>query len=364
MISSRLDTISSTSPEPRRSRARIPWVALLALLVVGIILYRAATGSEGFDWLRFRSIIQEIDPAFAALAISFIILSYLGRAIRWEIMIRPLGPTPSIWRLFVGSSIGFTAIVLLGRPGEFVRPWWIARESRTPFSAQLAVWLFERIYDLLVVILFFGFGLIHLSGSNLVAKAGPKLRFVIASGGTAALVGAAVCLGLILAIRFLSDTQRRSLIGLVHKLPAPIASRLSPLAENFLSGTAACCDPRLQLLVIFYTFLEWLVIAACYWSVFQAFPFSRSLSFADVITLVGFVSFGAIVQLPGIGGGFQVACIVVLTQLYSMAIEEATSLALFLWALSFLIILPLGLALAFREGLSFSKLSHLDEETA
>lgn len=362
MISSHVGTISSNAPPATPRRGNIPWVALLVLCVVGYILYRAAAGSGGFDWARFSTTLKSLDPKFTALAILLIILTYFGRAIRWEVMIRPLGPTPSIWRLFVGTAIGFTAIVLLGRPGEFVRPWWIARESKTAFSSQLAVWFFERIYDLLVVILFFGFGLIHLAGSGIVSKAGPELRLVVSSGGTLALAGAGICLVCIFALRFLNQPQREGLIVLIDRLPSALANRIRPLAANFLSGVSACCDPKLQWLVIFYTLVEWLIIAACYWALFQSFPVTKFLTIADIITIVGIVSFGAVVQLPGIGGGMQVAAIAVLTQLFQLGLEEATSLAIMLWAISFTLIVPLGITLALREGLSFRSMRDLGQE--
>lgn len=362
MISSHVETISSESPPPSAKQASIPWAALLVLAVVGFILYRAAVGSGGFDWSRFNNSLLSLDPKFTLLAILFIILSYLGRAVRWEIMIRPLGASLSIWRMFVGTAIGFTAIVLLGRPGEFVRPWWIARASKTPFPSQLAIWLFERIYDLLVVILFFGYGLIHLARSGTVSKAGPELRFIVSSGGVAALVGAGVCLAFIFALRFLSPDQRGKLVGVIDWLPEPLALRLRPLANNFLVGAAACCDPKLQWLVIFYTVVEWVIIAGCFWAMFQAFPATSHLTIEDVITIVGLVSFGAVVQLPGIGGGMQVATIAVLTQLYSVSFEEASSLAILLWVITFVMIVPVGIFLALQEGLSFKKMRELNHE--
>jgi len=250
----------------------------------------------------------------------------------------------------------------MGRPGEFVRPWWIGKESKTAFSAQVAVWLFERIYDLLVVILFFGYGLIHLSKTGVVAKAGPELRLVVASGGAVALVGAGICLIFIFALRFLNETQRQGLIGMVDRLPEALATRLRPLAANFLAGASACCDPRLQWLVIFYTLIEWLIIAGCYWALFQAFPVTRFMTIEDVIAVVGLVSFGAVVQLPGIGGGMQVVAIAVLTQLFALSFEEASSLAIMLWVLSVVLIVPVGIVFALREGLSFSKMRELEQE--
>jgi uncharacterized protein (TIRG00374 family) len=362
MRSSRVNNISSTSSDAKSERGSIPWVALLALGVAGIILYRSSLGAGGFDFGRFSASFQSLDPKFSALAILFILLSYLGRAIRWEVMIRPLGPTPSLWRLFVGTVIGFTAVVLLGRPGEFVRPWLIGRESRTPFSSQLAVWFFERIYDLLVVVLFFGYGLTHLAKAEIVSSAGPELRYVISSGGVLALSGAAFALLFIFALRFLSASQRQGLLGLLDRLPYGVASRLRPVAANFLDGANACCQPRLQWLVILYTFVEWMIIAGCYWAIFQSFSATRGLTVPDVITIVGLVSFGAILQLPGIGGGMQVAAVAVLTQLFAIGFEEASSLALAIWAVSVTLIVPFGCILAVREGLSFNKLRHLGPE--
>ena len=132
MISSHVSTNSSISPKPAKKGPGIPWVALALLGVIGYVLYRAAAGSQGFDWVRFRTTLQSMDPWYCALAILFIILSYFGRAVRWEVMIRPLGPTPSLWRLFVGTAIGFTAVVLLGRPGEI----FFSRGLRQPSPAS------------------------------------------------------------------------------------------------------------------------------------------------------------------------------------------------------------------------------------
>ena len=46
------------------------------------------------------------------------------------------------------TLVGFTGIALLGRAGEFIRPYLIARRADLPFSSQLAVWGVERIFDL------------------------------------------------------------------------------------------------------------------------------------------------------------------------------------------------------------------------
>ena len=46
------------------------------------------------------------------------------------------------------TLIGFTGLALLGRPGELIRPYLIARRTNLTFSSQLAVWAVERIFDI------------------------------------------------------------------------------------------------------------------------------------------------------------------------------------------------------------------------
>ena len=45
------------------------------------------------------------------------------------------------------TMIGFTGLALLGRAGELIRPYLIARRQNLPFASQVAVWAVERIFD-------------------------------------------------------------------------------------------------------------------------------------------------------------------------------------------------------------------------
>ncbi len=84
---------------------------------------------------------------------------YYGRALRWRILMRPVKADPSLWNLFSATVIGFSAITVLGRPGEFVRPYLIAAKEKVSASSQMAALLLERIYDILIVLAIFGFAL-------------------------------------------------------------------------------------------------------------------------------------------------------------------------------------------------------------
>jgi hypothetical protein len=68
------------------------------------------------------------------------------------------------------------------------------------------------------------------------------------------------------------------------------------------------------------------------------------------------------VQIPGVGGGLQVAAVVVLTELFRVRLEPATSFAILLWILSFVVIVPVGLMVTVKEGLDWRSLRRMGRE--
>jgi hypothetical protein len=74
---------------------------------------------------------------------------------------------------------------------------------------------------------------------------------------------------------------------------------------------------------------------------------------------------GSMVQLPGVGGGSQLATISALDHIFDIPKELAASCGIMLWLVTFVAVVPIGLVLAHRERLSLRKLSeesHHEEE--
>ena len=59
----------------------------------------------------------------------------------------------------------------------------------------------------------------------------------------------------------------------------------------------------------------------------------------------------------------RIVTILVLTEFYGLGLEEASSVALVLWAINFVVIIPVGLALAFHEGIKWRSLKHIESGT-
>ena len=117
--------------------------AVLAALV--LLQFRAW---KGFDWATFYNQTSRVHTLSIVSAIALIYLAYLMRAVRWKLFLRPVRREAKVTRLLVPTVIGFTGLAVLGRPGELIRPYLIARNEDLAFSSQLAVWTVERIFDL------------------------------------------------------------------------------------------------------------------------------------------------------------------------------------------------------------------------
>jgi len=312
--------------------------------------------APSFDWRLAAAGLARLRWQWLLLSLIAVFATYYGRALRWAVFLTPLKPQPSIRNLVSATVIGFTAITLFGRPGEFVRPYLIAKKEGVPVTSQFAAWMLERLFDLLMALLLFGFALTR------VQEAGPNMEWILVFGGRIAWITGAGALLVLLSMRHFAEPLRHRLLAALHYLPQNRFTRIEKLVDACVQGVEATRSDAALLLVLLYSIAEWVLISACYWCLGQAFAGIISLSFIDVLVLMGFVSFGSVFQIPGVGGGIQVAAVLVLTELFRVRFELATDFAMLLWILTFVAIVPVGLFAAVKEGLDWHSLRRIGRE--
>jgi hypothetical protein len=252
-------------------------------------------------------------------------------------------------------------VVLFGRAGEPVRPYLIARQEGVSFSSQVAAWVLERILDVIMILTIFGIALTQVSHSAI--HPSPEVNAILQAGGAVAGVTGLACLILLVALRQFRGRVKQRLVDALDFLPDRMKPRIAAFLEAFEQGMASTRTSLFTFLLLFYTLLEWIVICGSFYCVFQAFPATAGLRFTDIVIAVGFISFGSIVQIPGVGGGPQIVTVLVLTEFYGLTLETASSVALILWLVGFVMIVPVGLALAFHEGIKWRTLRQISSET-
>lgn len=352
---------TNVTSRPRENHGRTLRIVIAAALVLTIVVIAAyRLKSSNFRWQAFAGAFRGLDWLWFVLSIVMNFATYWGRALRWEVMIRPMRRGASIANMFRATVIGFTAVLLLGRPGELVRPYLIANKERLPFSSQMAVWLLERIFDLLMVLAIFSFALTRIPPEAVAVH--PTLAQVLSAAGWLCGVMALICFALLFVFGRFPDQARSRLSAALGILPERLRERVDRLVSSFLLGMQSTSRRGYLALLAGYTMGEWILIVGTTWCVFRAFPATSALGLNGVCIFLGFVAFGSIVQIPGIGGGMQVAGVVALTEILGVAVEPATAVSLVFWVVSFVSIIPAGLALAVHEGVNWRKISHLKDE--
>jgi len=350
-------SFSTLSESFHRYRRWLPYAAVIAVAILGAASWQRM---KSFDWNAFGAVYRSINWTWMALASFLVLGTYVARVIRWQMMIRPLAPQASALRIFKATAIGFTAILILGRPGELVRPWLIARGEGVPLSSQLATWFLERIFDLLAVLALFGFGLYFYDPAGRDVQ--PAVAWILNVGGGLVAVMATACLVILFFAGRSKEMVGERLAGALEFLPEPWRSKTNGLAASFTSGMACCRKTADVFWLLGITALEWLVITGGMIFFFRAFPATAHLSNMDAVIYLGFVAFGSIVQIPGIGGGTQIAGTVVLAQLFGLPTAEAAGIALANWLVTWVSILPIGLGLAASEGLRWQNLRRIGQD--
>lgn len=303
---------------------------------------------QSFDWTTFIAAARGIEWVPLSLAIGLSLLTFPLRAWRWQIFLRPVRDA-KFRDVFSPTLIGFTGLALMGRPGELVRPYMIARRTNLSMASQMGVWMIERIFDMgafaviAVVDFFFAASL-------------PDLRHFRTA--------AWICAGVLLAMTVGAVIICRSRAVIFSQIENRFGSRYPALrslirkANAFSEGLNTIKDLSSFLQLSALSVVIWMVGAFSCFATLQAYPALKSLSLSSAILLMGFSMIGGLAQLPAVGGGAQLATIVAMVDILGVPRELAVSAGILLWLVAFHAVTPIGLAIARRAHVSLQRASH------
>jgi uncharacterized protein (TIRG00374 family) len=334
--------------------------AIVAAILAALVYAQFRTWKD-FDWSTFWAQWKQISPRHILQAIALIYVSYCLRAVRWKIFLRPVRQEVSAVGLIPPTFIGFTGLALLGRPGELIRPYLIARRADLTFSSQIAVWAIERIFDiggftfLMVLAIFLPTELRFLPNPEIY----PRLRV---GGFLLIALVAGLALGASLVAKFGDAVAAWIEIRFSH-LAANFGHRVAQKVREFHGGLDTVHSPLAFLQLCGVSVLMWWIIALAYLEVTHAYGAAlQHMTISKVLLLMGSSMLGSLIQLPGVGGGSQLATISALQHIFQASHELAASCGILLWLATFVSVVPVGLLLAHQERLSLRKLSEESEQ--
>ncbi len=347
---------------------------LLSLIVLAALAGVAVWARHRihFDFGLFRAQLAMADWRKIAIGILCIYAGYVFRSARWAMLLRHNKRVPLL--SLTGTQVmGFTAVALIGRVADPVRPYLVARKTGLPLSTQIAVYIVERLFDFGSMAVLISLALLWLPSAQAVVAGGhagfvaralaplmqhsPVLGAIITRFGALLLTLIAV---LILALLRLSGgAVARFFEGPL--VPRKAGHAIAHKIRTFHSGLGAVRNLADFGIAASLSLAMWALITLSYLETARAFtasPALANLSVPKSILLLAISGGVSVVQLPVLGWFSQIAIVAAaLGSFFGATPEAATACAATLLLVTFLSITPVGLAWAQFEDVSLRKVT-------
>ena len=355
---------------------RNQWILGLVVLAVLAALFVWGRGRIQFDFTVFRSQIALADWWKIGLAAGCIYLAYAFRAVRWTLMLRHNKKVP-LFSLLGTQVMGFTAVALIGRIADPVRPYLVAKKTGLPLSNQIAVYIVERLFDAGSMALIFSIAMLWISTAEIIkamdiAKNASHPGMLSQLGGSHPLLASAIARygGLLLTFmgamflvmvrwsgEFVASFFERSL-GIISQ---GLGHAAGEKIRAFRAGLGAMQSLGDLAAIVSLSLAMWALIAAAYFECCRAFvasPELASLSPSKSVLLMIASGGASVVQLPVLGWVTQIGFVVlVLSGVLGVGHEAATACAATLLLVTFLAVVPAGLIWAQFEHVSLRRMA-------
>jgi glycosyltransferase 2 family protein len=350
-----------------RGRFRRILIALLILAGVVALAYhsRHKIHLADFTWKRFIASVGQANVPLLLVCLVGIYGCYALRALRWQRFCKYVGPT-TFANTFAGTLMGFASIFILGRAGEPVRPLILARKDRLAVSSMFGIFFLERFCDFSAAAALACLALLVFP--NRLSDAGADMNWVnSARRGGWLLLAAMIGLTAILVVHRLHGAAILDR-GLERwRTAGGFRSRFASAITGISEGLQAIRTTSDLLTAIFYTAAHWILATLIYLGTAKAFGDSfqhTDMNFSGAMLLLSVTLVGSVLQLPGVGGGAQIASFIALTKIFGIEQEPAAAIAMVLWITTFAGCTLAGVPLLIHEGLSMGELRKLAREEA
>ena len=335
-------------------------IVLAGLILAGFVVYQSSgfIHRANFSGEKLLRAVAGANIYLLLLPVLVIYGCYAVRALRWQLFQGNLGAS-RFWVIYKMTLAGFAAIFILGRPGEPVRPLLLSRKEKLPIADMFGIYALERLFDTASTAVIAGLALFffrfHADNEDTAKALGTAAR----TAGMLLFTGVAVAVVFLVYLRLHGTAVlERWLHGWreAHGWRGSIARILL----GFARGVQAIRNVSELLLAILYSTLHWfMVLLVYYWGSHSFGGRLGTLGLGDVMLVMAFSLVGSVVQLPAVGGGAQLASVLVFTKIFGVETEAATAAAIVLWLIGFATCCFAGVPLLIHEGMSLGELREM-----
>lgn len=266
-------------------------IKIIGFLLIGIVLFWLVYKDQ--DFKKIWSALENANWIWLFISMILGILSHISRALRWDILLKPMGYKPRKLNLFLSVMVMYVTNLAIPRSGELVRCGVINRYENIPFTKLLGTVFIERVVDfimlfvLVVIVLLTQFSVLEGFVEN---NQGVKAKFDSLLDSTPLLIALALTGILILTLIFIFRSKLKQ---------TKIYKKVEEIIQNFIEGVITIKNMKKRGLFIAHSVFIWgmyfIMIYICFWS----FDFTKDLPILAGLTVFVLTAFGMVAPSPG-----------------------------------------------------------------
>ena len=123
----------------------------VGFLSIGLFIFWRIYNDEALITSIKNALKSEVNYFWIIVSVFFGILSQFSRALRWKMLIKPLGYNPKLSNTFLSVLVLYFVNILIPRAGEVARCSVLDRTDKVPFTKLVGTVVVERLADVIAL---------------------------------------------------------------------------------------------------------------------------------------------------------------------------------------------------------------------
>ena len=308
---------------------------LVLLIAAAALLFFAF---KGMDLKKIGQQILHANMLWVALSGLISVIAFVIRAYRWNLLIEPMGYSPSLKNTIYSLMVGYFANLAIPRLGEVSRCGALSKAESIPFNKLLGTVIVERIIDVISLLLCMLFAAIiefkrlgSFFSENIFNPITNKFEQL--ANSPLSITGMIVML-IVLAAVVIYFKRKNKTKG--------TESAISKLIKGFIDGLRSVANLKRPGRFIFHSILIWFLYYLGTYVAFFAFPFTAGLGAGAALFLLVASGLGMSAPVQGGIGAYHLLVSQGL-MLYGLSQQDGLTFATLLHTLQMLLVVIFGI---------------------
>ena len=263
---------------------------LVSIAIAGIFLWLAL---RGLDLDKIEQSLKKANYIWVGFAAVFGVSAYIFRAVRWNLLLEPMGHKISNSNSLWSISFGYLMNLTIPRSGELARSTALYGVEKVPVDKSFGTIILERVIDLVCMLIFLGLTLIFKFEAiySFYEKSGVKFNPFFIIG-----IIAGIIIAFVVFFKFKDRFRKFSLL-----------SKIIDFIDGIIAGLTSVFKLRQKIKFILLTGGIWICYFFASYLVCFSLPETSDFTLADGCFILVVGTLGMIIPASGGIGAFNLA---------------------------------------------------------